>query len=186
MATYPQAMIPAFPAGAGPLPATFAGWVQQPFQFLTQQPVFRAIQQLAGGQALTSATFDPLQVGGTAGDILEDPYAGWSTTTTATQAAWSYLVPYTGLYEITVTVPIVANAIWLTAAVGVSGGTPQWLEQALCPSGIPGGCTGSLIVACVGGQDYLQAGTAVSANATTRTTAAGTYPSLEIAYLSGG
>jgi hypothetical protein len=186
MTTYPQAIIPAFLAGYPPVPSVMDGWAQQPLQFLTQRPVFRGIQQLSGGQALSSGTFDALQVGGTAGDILEDPYGGWSTVTTADQPAWSYLVPYTGLYEVTISVPIIGANIFLAAVIEVSGGTPFRLEDAQVISGIPGGCCGVLTVACTAGQDYIQAGTAVSGAATTDTTAAKVLPSLSIGYVSAG
>ena len=181
MATFPQAVIPVFPAGNAPLPAAFAAWVQQPFQFLTQRPVFRGQQQAAGGQSL-SAGFQALSMD----TVLEDPYSGWSAVLTGSQAASSWLVPYTGLYEVTVTCSVTAAALWLAAGVQVSGGTAAYGDMVLTPASTEGGCSASLLVSAVGGQDYIQGGVFASAAATTDTTSAGRYPAVEIAYVSGG
>lgn len=186
MTTFPQAMVPPFPAGYGPLPADMTAWVRNNFGFITTNTVFRAEQHAAAGQALSSATFDALQLD----TILEDPYSGWAGSGGGTaQPAWSWLAPYTGWYEVSVTVPITAGAIWLSAAITISigmGGVTQWLDSILTPSATGGACSGAIVVPCAGGIDYIQAGTAVSANATTDTSGAARYPSVEITYISGG
>ena len=186
MATFPQAAVPVFPAGYGPFASDAQALTGNTLGFTATMPVFRGIQQLPGGQATTGGTFAPLALGGTAGDILEDTYSGWSHTATSKQPANSYLVPYTGWYEVTVTVTCLAQAMWLSAGVQVSGGTIEYLGNVNTPAGLAGGCSASLIIPATGGIDYIQAGPLTSANATTDTIAAGRYPALEIAYVSSG
>ena len=181
MPTYPQAVIPVFPAGNAPLPAAFTAWVRQPLQFLTQVPLFRGQQQAVTPQSL-AAGFQALSMD----TVLEDPYGGWSAAGTGAQAASSWLVPYTGYYEVTVTCSIAAAALWCAAGVQVSGGTAAYGDMVLVPGSTEGGCSASLTVPCIGGQDYIQGGAYVSTAATTDTSSAGRYPAIEIAYVSGG
>jgi hypothetical protein len=173
-------VVPVFPAGYGPLPADFTTWVQQSFGFLTASTIFRAHQQVAGGQALalgyTTLALDTID---------EDPLGGWSAVATPRQPANSWLVPFTGTYEITVTVSALAAAIWLGAAVLISGGTPVAGEAALMASGTYGGAAATWTQALTGGVDYIQGQAACSAAATTDTSSPGRYPAMEITYVSG-
>lgn len=183
MSTWPQLVIPVFAAGYAPQAPAMNGWVQASLGFCSAMPVFRAQKQAA--QALTAGTFAPLQAGATAGDILEDPYAGWSATATAAQPAWSYLVPFTGWYEVTLTILTAAFSGWLTALVQVSGGTAEIMGNAQVPASGPGGVPASLIIPATGGIDYIQAGPQASAAVNTDITA-GQLCALEIAYVSSG
>ena len=184
MATLPQPAVPVFPAGYGPFQFDFQALIGNTLGFVAAMPVFRGIQQAA--QALTGGTFAPLALGGTAGDILEDPYAGWSHTATSKQPANSWLAPATGWYEVTVTVLTAAAALWLSPGVQVSGGTIEYLGNVNTPGSEPGGCSGSLIIPCTGGIDYIQAGPLASAGVNTDVASAGQFSSLEIAYVSSG
>lgn len=186
MTTWPQATVPTFAAGYAPQQADFTTWVRNNLAFQASKVMFRAQQQVPGGQSLSNSTFSLLNFGATAGDILEDPYGGWSTTATVNQPAYSWLAPYTGLYEVTLTVVTLSAAAWLGAAVELTGGAAQSVSNDSVPSGNSGGCSGSLLVAMTGGYDYLQLGAAVSTTLTTDTTSAGRYPSAEIAYVSAG
>lgn len=184
MSNWPQLVIPVFAAGYGPQPPAMEGWVQASLGFASTMPVFRA--RLQSAQALTANTFAPLQCGATAGDILEDPYAGWSTVATASQPAWSYLVPFTGWYQVDLTVLTAAFSGWLSALAQVSGGTPEIMGNQPVPGSVPGGCTASLIIPATGGIDYIQAGPQASAGVSTDAANGGVWPRLEIAYVSSG
>jgi hypothetical protein len=185
MANFVQAAPPVFPAGYPPFQFDMTNWIANTLGWCSALPVFRG--QLQAAQALSSSSaLNALAIGGTAGDVLEDPYGGWSHTSTSAQAANSYLVPYTGWYEVTVTVVCTQQAMFLAAAIGVSGGTPEYVDNVATPAAVAGGCSGSLIIPATGGLDYIQAGPVVSANATTDNNSAGQLPGLEICYVSSG
>lgn len=173
--------IPFFPAGYGPSPGDMGGWIQGSFSAAAQPTLFRGLQTIA--QALTGSAVNPLSID----DVLEDPTGGWSQVSVpGVQPAFSWLAPLTGWYEVTLTCSIAAASLWAGGAVLVSGGNPQYGEFANTDASSEGGCTASLIVPCYGQVDYIQAGPFVSANASTDVSAAGRYPALEIAYVSGG
>lgn len=174
MTTWPEASIPVFPAGYAPLAADFTTWVQDNFGFISAGVLFRAQQTTGGGQALTSGGFNVLQYN----SVLEDPWGGWTAGT------WEWAVPVTGIYEITVTGMTTASSQWDSGAVRISGTTFVQGEDALCPSGTAGGGICSVIVPLVAGFDYVQGGLVVSASATTDTTSAARFPSMEIALVS--
>jgi hypothetical protein len=180
-----QAAAPVFPAGYAPFQFDMNNWIAATLGWCSYLPVFRG-QQQAGQPLSSSSVLNALALGGTAGDILEDPYGGWSHTATSAQPANSYLVPYTGWYEVTITILCVQQAMFLEAAVGVSGGTPEYVSNVATPAAVAGGCSGSLIVPATGGLDYIQAGAVVSAAATTDAASAGLQSSLEITYVSSG
>jgi hypothetical protein len=104
---------------------------------------------------------------------------------TGSQAAWSWLCPYTGLYEITTTGIIVTNAAGpiVQANIGVTGTTYFGCSKGT-PTTVPGGADGAIILPLVGGFDYVQ-GLIVSTAAATTDVATGLTCSLEIAYVSG-
>lgn len=168
---------PVFPAGYGPVTQDFENWVRRPLGYCTEQTVFRAEQAAGGGQALTASTWNPLAYD----TILEDPWGGWSATSTATQAANSWLVPWTGTYRITFRWCALASSAWQDAALGISGISPA-LEAGgpLSPSGVTGGAGASFLVQLIGGADYVQLLANPSVSATTDTTALGRRPSVEI------
>jgi hypothetical protein len=181
-------IIPVFPAGYGPFPADFATWVTNPFTFLTSKVMFRGQQQAS--QALTAgAVTAPIQIGATAGDVLEDPYGGWSTTVTGSQPAYSWLCPAgcSGWYEVTVT-GLTASPGGITtdqveAVLSVDGAT---YAETAATWGIPTGTSGAsgvFQVPLLGGNDYIEMGI-FSAAATTTPAVAGRYPTMEIAWIS--
>lgn len=181
--TWPQLAVPVFPAGYAPAAADFTGWVTGSFGFVSTGVVLRAIQQAA--QTLTGGSANVLSFGATAGDILEDLYGGWSHVSTSGQPANSYLVPYTGWYEVMIT-PVNQNqAGWTTVGVQVSGGTTEYVASVPTPSSNAGGATGSLIIPATGGIDYIQAIAQPSAGESTSTSVQ-LLSSLEIAYVSSG
>ena len=93
--TWPAApQPPVFPAGYGPLPADFAGWVQQQFGAQTGKVVFRAVKTTA--QSIPGGTSPVIQFN----SIREDPYSGWSSS------AWTWTPPagWTGLYQVALSI----------------------------------------------------------------------------------
>ena len=189
MPVFPAPAIPVFPAGGpahpgapgpGPLPADFTTWVQNPFGFATNEIMFRGLQ--SNSQQMSNSLFTALQID----TVREDPYQGWSQGGTAQQPAWSWLAPWTGWYEITVSIPIRSNPTWISSAVLISAATnPFWLDDALCPADSPGGCDGCVTVALTGGVDCVQGGAAVPVTVSTSTDT-GRNPALEITYVSAG
>ncbi len=168
---------PVFPAGYGPVTADFEQWIRQSLSYCTNQTVFRAEQAAGGGQALTANVWNPLAYD----TILEDPFGGWSATTTSSQAAYSWLAPWTGWYRVTFRWCAVAGPAWQNAAAGVSGVNPTYeAGGGQSPSGVTGGAGASFLVPLIGGQDYIQLLANPSASATTDTTTAGRRPSVEI------
>jgi hypothetical protein len=178
--------IPVFPAGYGPVASDFNTWVQAPMTFLTSKVMFRA--QLQGVQALTAATPTLAQFGATAGDILEDPYGGWSTTATGSQPAWSWLCPQgcTGWYEVTMTAftanPGTATDV-VQAIVYVDGSDYLQTSAGWGVNGHATGSCGAAPVPLVGGADYLQ-GFIYSQAGVNTTATAGQLPTLEACWLS--
>lgn len=175
--------IPLFAAGYAPLPGDFGSWVQGNFSLITTGIVFRGEQTIA--QALSSsAALNALSID----TVLEDPAGGWSQVNVpGVQPAFSWLVPQTGFYEVTVRCSTASGtAVWIQAGAAVSGGSPQFGASVLAPSVVTGGCGASIVVPCYGGSDYIQAGAAVSANVNTSVASAGKFPSIEIAYLGNG
>jgi len=175
---------PLFPAGYGPLPSDMDSWIQQPFQFLTTKVMFRA--ELQASQALTANANTLIHFGSTAGDILEDPYGGWSTTATSAQPAWSWLCPAgcTGLYEVTMTAFTANPSGGATAAVIFLDGTEYgYLAYNWGGDGQASGACGGGPFYLTGGIDYIQGyiGTVAAVNTTAT---AGQYPTLEIAWVS--
>ena len=180
-----QAAPPVIPAGYAPFQFDMTNYIANTLGWVSSLPLFRGQQQAA--QSLSSSSsLNFLAIGGTAGDVIEDPYGSWSHAGTSAQPANSYLAPYTGWYEVTITVLTAAQAMFLSAGVQVSGGTVQYLGNAQTPAGIAGGCSGSVIVPCTGGADVIQAGAIVSVNATTDASSPGQLPTLSIAYVSSG
>lgn len=178
--------IPNFAAGYGPLPADMNTLIQTPFIFLTTKIMFRA--QLQAATALTSGTATLIPFGTTAGDILEDPYAGWSNTTTGSQAARSWLCPAgcTGWYEITMTAftanPAITDDL-MTVQVWLDGVEFQIITSQIGANGHGAGCCGSAQVQLIGGVDYVQMYLLQEASINTGSTN-GQYCTMEIAWVS--
>lgn len=169
----PPDPIPVFPAGYAPQDPDFTTWIQDTFGYLTAGTVFRAHQQVSGGQTLSSGatvlSFDTVD---------EDPYSGWE----AASDAW--LAPWTGTYEITVCTSVAAQAVWLGSGLKISGGTVMTGQNLQTPSATVGGSVQTFTVQLTGGVDYIQAVALCSAAAATDTSSAGRYPSMEITYVS--
>ena len=175
MATTPPAS-PVFPAGYGPLPADFDGWVQTPMAFVTKRTVLR-VAQPAGGQSLGGSAYTVIQFPAAA----EDPYGGWSTTATGAQPAWSYLAPYDGWYEITICVSVAAVNAHLEPTIQISGNIVYELGAAAVSAANAGIVTGSVRVALLGGLDYVT-GRAWSSAAATTSAGISRECSMEIVY----
>ncbi|MGH3120144.1 MAG: hypothetical protein ACRDND_03790 [Streptosporangiaceae bacterium] len=173
----PPPVIPIFPAGYDPVTADFTGWVQDTFAFLTESVVFRGHQ--ATSQSLASGanvlTYDTID---------EDPYGGWSASVTGSQAAHSWLAPWTGTYEITVFCSNTAAAIWNTAGVQITGTLYEVTSDNLMPAGKPGGAVGTFTVQLTGGVDYVQGISYTSATASTDVAVLGLQSTMEITYVS--
>lgn len=176
-------VIPAFPAGFAPLPTNMNTWIQQPFQFLTTKVMFRA--QLQASQALTGNADTLIHFGSTAGDILEDPYAGWSTTLTGSQPAFSWLCPagFSGAYVVTMTAFTANPAGGNTRTVIYLDGASYLItDQIRSSSGQATGCGGPVALALIGGTDYVQ-GYIFTTTGVNTTATAGQYPTLEICWM---
>lgn len=173
---------PQIPAGYAPFQADFTTWVTTPLTFLSTKTMFRG--QLQGTEALGALAFTKAQLD----TVLEDPYGGWSATSTGSQAAYSWLCPAgcSGWYEVTLT--------GLTASQGStpsSCGAALWVDgaeyqQASLTPGVNGntsGSSGALIVPLIGGSDYVSL--YIYSFAAVNTPAlAGRYPEMEIAWIS--
>ena len=178
--TQPDPVIPVFPAGYAPVQADFATWVTDPFSFLTSKVMFRG--QLQAAQSLSAG--DTLLHLDT---IAEDPYSGWSATSTGAQPAWSWLCPAgcSGWYEITMSALTgsQSTASQTGALLYVNGSLYQQASSGWAVNGADGGSCGVVQVPLLAGTDYLQfyirATTATSAPAT-----AGQDPTAEVAWLS--
>lgn len=177
--TQPVPPVPAIPAGYGPLPADFTTWVTDPFTFLATAPVFRAQRQAA--LAISGQTIVPLDT------ILEDPYGGWSATSTGSQAANSWLCPAgcSGWYDVTMTA-FTNNPGTATDQVQANlylNGTQ--IASASAGWGVNGhatGSSGSFPLPLLGGVDYLQM-VIFSQVAVNTPTTTGQFPTMEIAWL---
>jgi hypothetical protein len=171
----PPPAVPVFPAGYGPLPADFNGWVQAPLGFLTGQVVFRGAQTVT--QSYTAGSNNVIRYD----TVNEDPYAGWNGS-----PSWWWLAPYTGWYEIIVTVSLAATTNYAQAAIFVTGGTQQYISsEHQGPAGTFGGAGAYAIVALTGGVDYVQGIVMpVTSTVSNDVSAPGRYPRLTISYLS--
>jgi len=171
--------VPSFLAGYAPAPSDFDSWIQTPFAFATGKVVFRG-QQTNTGQSLSSGTYTVIQLN----SILEDPYGGYSSVATSAQPAWSWLAPYDGWYEVTVTVSILNVAAHLEPALLLSGTTQYEAGAASTPASPSAGIVCAPIrVPMIGGLDYVQPQAWISAAATTEV-GAGLNPVMEIAWIS--
>jgi hypothetical protein len=179
-------VVPVFPAGYGPVPNDFNTWVQGPFTFLAAKVMLRA--ELQAAQALTANASTLVQFGSTGGDILEDPYGGWSTTATGSQPAWSWLCPAgcTGWYEFTMTA-FTANPGSSTDAVQailyVDGAEYAVTSCIWGDNGHATGGCGAVTVPLIGGVDYVQ-GFIYSTAGVSTTATAGQLPTLEACWVS--
>jgi hypothetical protein len=176
MTAAPCAAIPNFTAGYAPAPSDFNGWVQAPFAFLTARTNVR-VWQTGSGQTLTSGGYTVLALN----TVLEDPYSGWSATATSSQAANSWLAPYDGWYDVTVTVAVASAAVHLEPALLLSGVTQYEVSAASTPSGQDGLVCATIRVPMIGGLDYIQPEAWCSAAVTT-STALGRNCALEITW----
>jgi len=170
--TYP--IVPVFPAGYAPVPADFDNWIQEPFEWLTSKPVFRAEYHGTLSLPATTRTTIPYDT------IGDDPYSGWN----ATSHYWTPPPQGSGWYEISTTAfatnPGSATQ-QLVAAVYLNGAL---YFQSTCWGATGHACGTTMAVIA-----YLTAGTQVQGNiysqVTTSTTAtAGQYPTMEIVWLS--
>lgn len=175
LAPVPPPPVPVFPAGYIPQTGDLEGWVRKSLRFCAGQIVFRAEQ--TSSQSLAANTFTPLQYG----SVLEDPFGGWSTTSTASQAAWSWLAPWTGWYRVTFRYLTSSTSAWHDPALGVSGVNPAYEPGGLLsPSSASGGSGLSAVIPLIGGQDYVQLLANPSAACTTDVSAIGRRASVEI------
>jgi hypothetical protein len=178
--------VPAFAAGYGYSPAQMDALVQTPFTFLTTNVVLRA--QLQGAKALTAATFTVLNFGNTGGDIIEDPYGGWSTSATATQAAFSWLCPTgcSGWYEATMTTVTAGSgtsASHMINALYLDGADYQQAAAVWPAESHNAGVCSAVPVFLIGGADYVQFYVLSTIGLNTSTTA-GQLCTLEICWIS--
>ena len=150
--------------------------IQAPLTFLTDSIVFRGHQ--TSSQNFTSGAYLVLNFDATD----EDPYGGWSATSTGSQAAHSWLAPYTGWYQVTFTFSWTpSTATYGRTAVLIDGLTQYQLGGGDAYSGV----TGSYDVPLVGTVDYIQMqGVVEHTGLSTLVSTAGFQPSCEITFIS--
>jgi hypothetical protein len=174
--------IPGIPAGYGPVQADMDAWITTPFSFLASPTVLRAEQHAA--VALTAATFTlvPLDT------IDEDPWGGWSATSTGSQPAHSWLCPAgcSGLYEVTMTAFTNnpgSSTDQVQAVLFVDGANYQQAGAGWGVNGHATAITATVQVPLVAGADYLQffAYSTIGVNTPTTT---GQFPTFEVAWIS--
>jgi len=170
-------MTPDFVAGMSTVPSDWDGWLLANFAAISQPALFRAV--LTTGQSL-SIGFNQLHFN----SILEDPYGGWSAVATGSQAAFSWLAPWTGFYEVTVSPVIAAVAAGLEASMLLSSSTRYELGASGTSSTVPGGICGSMIVPLNGGLDFVQGEAWVSAAVSLVSGVPSEYTSMEICFVS--
>src|SRR5262249_40158527 len=111
--------------------------------------------------------------------VDEDPYSGW---TAGGSNQWT--APFTGWYEVTVTVMSAAAAVWLSASMTVTGGPRYDGGSVRCTSGNTGGATATQYVAMIGGQDFVTPRCNASGSFTTEVVVPGRCSAMEISFLS--
>jgi hypothetical protein len=178
VATFPDAVIPFFPAGYQPQQSDFTTWWYDNAAFLQNRVVFRARQA-------TTATTLPASGAATVigyDAIDEDPYSGWTGTPTF---AWMPPAGYSGWYQVTTTLftAIVGAAVDLRPSVLGSYAYTLATVQGATTHG--NGAEGTFTVYLIGGQDTVQGGGAqLNAGASLLTSlTAGQQSSLEITWL---
>lgn len=176
MTLYPPPLVPVFPAGYGPTPTDMNNWIQSTLGFQTTGIVFRAEQHTA--QTTGTATFTVVNYD----TIVEDPYGGWSASSTGNQPAHSWLAPYTGYYEVTITGCIATISTILESAVLQDGSVLWELDESPVGTFFGGGC-GHVVMSLDGGVDYIQ-GQIWTNTSTTMQSTLGRYSSIEISYVS--
>jgi hypothetical protein len=178
--------VPEFTAGYGPLPADMDSWIQTPLSFCTVKTMFRGALQAA--QNWTAATATLVQIGSTAGDILEDPFSGWSATATGSQPAYSWLCPQgcDGWYEITLTGYTTSPGNTTTniaPLIYLNGSQYLTTADSWAVDGHASGACGGGPVPLTGATDYVQF-YLETATATTAPSQAGELPTMEIVWIS--
>lgn len=178
----PAPPVPQVPAGWGPVQADMDLWVTNSFSFLSQPANLRASR--AAAQPLTGGSFNVVQFD----TIAEDPYSGWSATTTANQPAWSWLCPAGcgGWYEASLSAQAASQGSGTTnqlvAAIALNGTVYQYGSDDWAPASAPGGSSGPVQVPMLPG-DYLQMWVLTTASVSTPTTA-GELPAFELTWVS--
>lgn len=178
----PAPPVPQVPAGWKPVQADLDLWVTDSFSFLSQRANFRA--SLAGAQAMTGNALNIVHFD----TILEDPYSGWSATSTGSQPAWSWLCPAGcgGWYEVTLGAFAASQGSGtvnqVVAALALNGTLWQYGGDDWAVAGAVAGSSGAVQVPLLPG-DYVQALILPTASVSTPTTA-GELPSMELTWVS--
>lgn len=139
---------PIFPAGYGPLPADFDGWVQTPLSFLTGKVVFRGELSTATTWTNSANTLIPFNT------IDEDPYSGWSSGS----HSWTCPAGCSGTYVVTMTVSAAPSADTTTsmrAVVDLNSNSLWTIAEGQTSSSQNNLTCGSVPVQLYGGQDVL-------------------------------
>lgn len=167
--------LPALVAGSGPQQGDMNTLWSSPAGFFQQRTIFRASQTGTTTALPPSSVAQPIAFD----TILEDPYQGWS----AGSKGWT--VPYTGLYQITLTAQAgtaAANSV-LVAYPGVAGNTVYEYAAVVLPTA-GGAAQASAYVYAAAGQ--LLQGQAALFNGSGTVSTSGTIPStMEITWVLG-
>ncbi len=177
---------PVIPAGLSPhgdqLTADLNALITNPLSFLVTG-VFARLRQASAGQSLTSNAHDVIDFDTTD----EDPYGGWSATSTASQPAFSWLCPpgCSGFYLVTVTASLAtppSDAV-LRPEVILTG-VPQYALAAPGETLANMQGDGSAYVYMLGGVDYVQGGAFYQSGsgASLTSVAAGFQPLLQVSW----
>jgi hypothetical protein len=142
--------VPSYAAGLGAQQSDMTALLTDEMAFFQQRVVFRASQtsaatSLPNSGAATVIAFDT---------VLEDPYGGWNPST----HAWTPPAGYSGFYETTLTVWIVASGttgtVNMIPSVSATTGTP--LAETYVASNAPSGSATIFTQYLTGGQDSVQ------------------------------
>lgn len=182
--TTPLPSVPDFLAGYGPQQSDWQSLWVNAAAFFQQRVVFRATQAttpttLPSSGAVTVIAYD---------NIIEDPYSGWN----ATLHQWFAPAGYSGWYQVTVTVWVVApTAQQAVLQPYITGGAASDLASgiALNATVIPeaaAGSEGTYYPYLVGGQDSISGAGSIQNYASNLNTnlAAGESSSIEIVWIS--
>jgi hypothetical protein len=176
----PAPPVPQIPAGWYPNQADFDTWITHPISFLSQPANFRAQHQAA--KALSGFTLIPCDT------ILEDPYSGWSATSTGSQPAFSWLCPAgcSGWYEATLsgfTANQGGSSDQVVTAIYLNGSIWQYGSDDWAVNGGDAGSSGATMGPLRGGFDYVQLYVFSTASVSTPAVA-GQFPALELQWVS--
>ena len=168
--TLPAPGAPVFVAGAAPQVSDMTSLVTTPFTFCSVGVAARLEQRTVQAIAATTLTVISFDT------VLEDPYSGWNAGSN------SWLAPFSGYFEVTLTVGTAAVNGTVAASVVVTG-NQYTMGEIATPSTNEGNATCSFIVPMIAGFDFIQ-GEVFATSAVNTSTNVGLRSCMEIRFVS--